>query len=139
MNTRLPPGATLLWAAAAIVVAAGAAFGQGMRGPSTPRLEPHLAGQPPAVQNEAPSTTENKAAMDKMMGTMDETTYTGQADRDFVSGMIPHHQGAIDMANVELKYGKDPQLRKLAQSIIDSQQTEIAMMEKWQAQHPPKP
>jgi hypothetical protein len=135
MKTSLPLAA----GAALLLLAAGAAFGQGMRGPSTPRLEPHLAGQPPAVQNEPPSTTENKAAMDKMMGQMDETTYTGQADRDFVAGMIPHHQGAIDMANVELKYGKDPQLRKLAQSIIDSQQTEIAMMEKWQAQHPPKP
>jgi uncharacterized protein (DUF305 family) len=70
---------------------------------------------------------------------MDETTYTGQADRDFVSGMLPHHQGAVDMAKVELKYGKDPQLRKLAQSIIESQEHEIALMEKWQAQHPPKP
>jgi uncharacterized protein (DUF305 family) len=135
MNARLPLAA----AAAVLLLAAGAAFGQGMRGPSTPRLEPHLAGQPPAVQNEAPSTTENKAAMDKMMGQMDETTYTGQADRDFVSGMLPHHQGAVDMAKVELKYGKDPQLRKLAQNIIDSQEREIALMEKWQAQHPPKP
>jgi uncharacterized protein (DUF305 family) len=135
MNARLPLAA----AAAVLLLAAGAAFGQGMRGPSTPRLEPHLAGQPPAVQNEAPSTTENKAAMDKMMGQMDETTYTGQADRDFVSGMLPHHQGAVDMAKIELKYGKDPQLLKLAQSIIDSQEREIALMEKWQAQHPPKP
>ncbi len=135
MKARLPLAA----AAAVLLLAAGAAFGQGMRGPSTPRLEPHLAGQPPAVQNEAPSTTENKAAMDKMMGQMDETTYTGQADRDFVSGMLPHHQGAVDMAKVELKYGKDPQLRKLAQSIIESQEREIALMEKWQAQHPPKP
>jgi uncharacterized protein (DUF305 family) len=135
MKTSVP----LATAAAVLLLAAGAAFGQGMRGPSTPRLEPHLAGQPPAVQNEAPSTTENKAAMDKMMGQMDETTYTGQADRDFVSGMLPHHQGAVDMAKVELKYGKDPQLRKLAQSIIESQEHEIALMEKWQAQHPPKP
>jgi uncharacterized protein (DUF305 family) len=135
MKTSVP----LATAAAVLLLAAGAAFGQGRRGPSTPRLEPHLAGQPPAVQNEAPSTTENKAAMDKMMGQMDETTYTGQADRDFVSGMLPHHQGAVDMAKVELKYGKDPQLRKLAQSIIESQEHEIALMEKWQAQHPPKP
>ncbi len=134
MRTRLA-----LCAGALALAAGGVAFGQGMRGPSTPRLEPHLAGQPPAVQNEAPSTTENKAAMDKMMGQMDETTYTGQADRDFVAGMIPHHEGAVDMAKVELKYGKDPQMRKLAQQILDSQESEIALMQKWQAAHPLKP
>lgn len=54
--------------------------------------------------------------------------YTGDADRDFARMMIPHHQGAIDMAIVELRYGKDARLKRLAQEIIVSQQQEIAVM-----------
>lgn len=54
--------------------------------------------------------------------------YTGDADRDFARMMIPHHQGAIDMALVELRYGKDARLKRLAQEIIITQQQEIAVM-----------
>jgi hypothetical protein len=54
--------------------------------------------------------------------------YTGDADRDFARMMIPHHQGAIDMALVELRYGKDQRLKRLAQEIIVTQQQEIAVM-----------
>jgi len=54
--------------------------------------------------------------------------YTGDADRDFARMMIPHHQGAVDMALVELRYGKDARLRRLAQEIIVTQQQEIAVM-----------
>src|SRR5262249_39558223 len=57
-----------------------------------------------------------------------EVPFTGDADRDFARMMIPHHQGAIDMALVELRYGKDERLKRLAQEIIVAQQQEIAVM-----------
>jgi uncharacterized protein (DUF305 family) len=57
--------------------------------------------------------------------------YSGNADQDFVCGMIPHHQGAIAMALVEVKEGRDPQMLELASSIIRSQSGEIAVMQRW--------
>ena len=65
-------------------------------------------------------------------------TFTGDADVDFFEGMIPHHQGAIDMANVVLKYGKSPETRKLAVEIIKAQETEIAFMKDWLAKNEKK-
>ena len=82
-------------------------------------------------------TDADKAFMDgmqKMMKDMDVKP-TGNADKDFVLMMIPHHQGAIDMAKVEVKYGKDPMLLKLAADIIEAQEKEIADMKAWLAKN----
>jgi hypothetical protein len=66
----------------------------------------------------------------KMHGAMD-IAFTGNADVDFVKGMIPHHAGAVDMAKTVLAFGKDPELRKLAEEIIKAQESEIALMQGW--------
>jgi uncharacterized protein (DUF305 family) len=83
----------------------------------------------PAANDPAPAKA-FKEAHTKMMKEM-EKPMTGNTDVDFVQGMIPHHQGAIDMAKVELQHGKDPELRKLARSIIAAQEKEIAEMQAW--------
>lgn len=90
-----------------------------------------------SAPSESPSTAAYRAAEDKMMKNMD-APYVGDADQDFVSHMMPHHEGAVAMAEVELKYGKDPQLKKLARNIIKAQDEEIAFMKRWQAKHPVK-
>jgi uncharacterized protein (DUF305 family) len=74
-------------------------------------------------------------AMSVMHEGMHTAPHTGNPDRDFVTMMIPHHQGAIDMAKALLLYGKDPQMRRLAQEIITDQQTEIQLMQLWLKQH----
>lgn len=77
------------------------------------------------------ATKAYEAAHHKMMAAMG-MKLTGDPDKDFVLMMIPHHEGAIDMAKIELQYGKDPKLRELAQKIIDAQETEISEMKEWQ-------
>jgi uncharacterized protein (DUF305 family) len=73
--------------------------------------------------------------MNRMHDDMANVRLTGDADKDFVAMMLPHHLGAIDMAKVELQYGKDPEIRRLAQSVIDSQGKEREAMLAWQARH----
>ena len=83
----------------------------------------------------SPAGKAETAAMQEMMKTMNGMQPTGDPDTDFVMMMIPHHQGAIDMAEVELKYGKDKQLRALADMIVVAQRKEITTMKKWQSDH----
>jgi uncharacterized protein (DUF305 family) len=71
------------------------------------------------------------ASMDKMHMAMGAVKPSGNTDVDFVRLMIPHHQGAIDMAKIQLLHGKDPQMRRLAQEIITDQQLEIELMQRW--------
>jgi uncharacterized protein (DUF305 family) len=86
-----------------------------------------MAANEPAPSPEVPFLSENDAAMTKMMAGM-AIKPTGDVDYDFVEMMVPHHQGAIDMAQAVLRYGHNEQLRRLAQEIIVTQQQEIAAM-----------
>jgi uncharacterized protein (DUF305 family) len=85
------------------------------------------AADQPDHSDEQPFLSENAAAMDRMMADM-TIKPTGDVDRDFVAMMVPHHQGAVDMAKAELKYGHNEQLRRLAQEIVVTQQQEITAM-----------
>jgi uncharacterized protein (DUF305 family) len=79
---------------------------------------------------------EMDASMKVMDHDMASAPMTGDVDHDFVVMMIPHHQGAIDMAKGELSYGKDPVMRRLAQEIIVDQKSEIDVMNLWLSKHP---
>lgn len=83
-----------------------------------------------AGPGDAASTRDFKEADRAMMKAMDRP-YTGDADRDFRTHMIPHHQGAIDMAKVALRHATDPATKALAQRIIDDQEREIGEMRDW--------
>lgn len=138
-TTAATIAATIGW-----LVAAPAAFAQGGghgpgHGPMTPGQMPMTPGQMPTMQGhgahhgagpaaaDSPATAAFKAANERMHRDM-AIDYTGDADVDFVKGMIPHHQGAIDMARIVLAFGKDPEVKKLAEEIVRTQEAEIAQM-----------
>jgi len=103
--------------------------------PTMPSHDHHAmgGGTPPSL---LPVSTAH--TFPELMANVDEVMHHGMAnakrsgnpDHDFASAMIPHHQGAVDMAKVELLYGSDPVLRRMAQEIIVSQQQEIAVMQR---------
>lgn len=77
-------------------------------------------------------------AADRHMMQQMASPYSGSTDRDFVEHMMPHHEGAVAMAKIELQYGKDPALKRMARDIIKSQDEEIVFMKKWLKAHPAK-
>jgi uncharacterized protein (DUF305 family) len=91
---------------------------------------------PPRPVAEQPFIDDNNAAMAKMMAAM-AIKPTGDVDRDFVAMMEPHHMGAIDMAQAVLRYGKNEQIRRIAQEIIVEQLQEIAAMHLALGEPPP--
>ena len=94
-----------------------------------------LASLPIVAFAQEPAAQAFTAAMDKMMADM-HMKPSGDADQDFAMMMIPHHQGAIDMAKVELEYGRDPQMRAVAEKVIEAQEKEIAELKDWLAKNP---
>ena len=115
-------------AAATLAIALAAATAFLAMAQDGPRPGPKNCETPAAdVGGEGPFLGENDAAMKKMMSDM-AIKPTGDVDADFVAMMVPHHQGAIDMAVAVLRYGRNQQIRRLAQEIIVTQQQEITAM-----------
>jgi hypothetical protein len=117
----------LMLAAAPTIVlfAAGPHIAHAQHAAATPTSA--AASSPRRLAAETPFLAENNQAMDKMMAAMNVAP-TGDADFDFAAMMIPHHQGAVDMALAELRYGKNEKLRRIAQEIVVDQQQEIVAM-----------
>jgi uncharacterized protein (DUF305 family) len=137
-------------AAAGLLVASAAAYaqmqnhgpgmhGQGMQGPgmhgsSKGGHGSHSQHAAEVKGDQSPSSLAFHGINMKMHKAMD-IPYTGNTDVDFVKGMIPHHEGAVDMAKTVLAFGKDPEVRALAVSIVKSQEAEIAQMKAWLAKN----
>jgi uncharacterized protein (DUF305 family) len=112
--------------AAAIVAVPSLALAQGAHGGHSGHSTPAQTAQTPETE----ATRGYRAANEKMHRDMD-IKFSGDADVDFVRGMIPHHQGAIEMAKVALQHAKDEQIRKWATDVIREQEREISEMQAW--------
>ncbi len=115
-----------------ILAIAATVLSLGIAGFAIAQTNPHAGHAQMAQKDNSASTQEYLAANDKMHKDMN-IEFSGNSDVDFFKGMIPHHQGAIDMAKVVLKHGKDLETKKMAQEIIAAQEKEIAFMKAWLA------
>ena len=124
---------TPIFIGGALAISAGLAIAQSQLNTDTTMQGHDMPGHSmPASDN--PSTQAYIEANNRMHADM-TVDFTGDADIDFMRGMIPHHQGAIDMAKIVLEYGKDPEVKKLAQEVISAQEQEIGWMTDWLAKH----
>ena len=109
-------------------------FAIGLLGTSSLAMAEDMKMDMPKGQPKSQADADFGKSMAKMMSNMNVKT-TGKPDEDFVRMMLPHHQGAVDMAKVELQYGTDPMMRKMAQDIVSSQEKEITEMKEWLAKN----
>ena len=102
-------------------------------GPAFAQTVDHSAHTAPMVTADMPASTAAFVAVNNAMHRDMAIEFTGNADVDFIRGMIPHHQGAVDMARIVLEHGTDEAVRALAQAVIEAQEREIAWMQDWLA------
>ena len=117
MNNRNALRWHRLWSACLIVASSMVAVAQ---------MEPHAMSFMHAMDD----------SMSRMDNGMKSASINGNVDHDFATMMVPHHQGAIDMAKAELLYGKDPVMKRLAEEIVVDQQSEIQAMQLWLSKTP---
>lgn len=115
----------------AVLFASGTAVAQDM--PHNMMMPPRAEAPPPRAAT--PWAQANAAAMQQMDQAMMQSAGGATEDEAFARSMLPHHQGAVDMARIELQYGRDPEMRRLAARVVATQTAEIREMSAWLARH----
>jgi uncharacterized protein (DUF305 family) len=118
----------------AAIIAAGIAAAQ----PAAPTAQGGPAMSQDTGGKEPPPSPATRAYMDAALAMHRDmaVAYRNDADRDFAATLEAHHKGAVDIAKVELQYGTDPEMRRLAEAVIRARDSEIALIQAWRAKHP---